>query len=199
MMKNDGPDIKHQPNRELIKCLADCTDLGKITSRIGEPQHDVDPGKIVSIEGKSENKVQTTIDKNKCSITGICGTSNGDLVIADFYNKCLKLLNQAYKVIGQIELPSYPWSMCNISSFEMGMTVSKAALDVLNGIHLLRVDDGNITSKNVLKMNHAFFGIEHFCAELFVTSGTAVYEYTIVGRLVKKLYEDSNGDFTSKL
>ncbi|XP_052221134.1 uncharacterized protein LOC127837789 isoform X1 [Dreissena polymorpha] len=189
MIKNDGTDIKFQPNRELIQCHADCTDLGKII--IGDPQHNVDPNKIFSIEDKSEYNVRTATDKLSCAITGIFTTSNGDLVIADFNNKCVKLLNQAYKVIDQVQLPTHPWSMCSISSFEMAVTVSEYRADALNGIHFLRVDGGKIIRKQVLKMNHVCYGIAHVDAEVFVTSGTALYEYTMDGRLVKKLYEDS--------
>ncbi|KAH3793027.1 hypothetical protein DPMN_146529 [Dreissena polymorpha] len=192
-IKNDGPDIKFQPNRELIQCFADCTDLGKIT--LGEPQHNVDPNKIVSIEDKLEYIVRTATDKYRCAITVICSTSNGDLVIADLNNKCVKLLNQACKVIDQVQLPTYPWSMCSISSFEMAVTVSKPKADALDEIHLLRVDGGKIIRKQVLKMNHVCYGIAHVDAEVFVTSGTALYEYTMDGRLVKKLYEDSTGQF----
>ncbi|KAH3793594.1 hypothetical protein DPMN_147108 [Dreissena polymorpha] len=183
MIKNDGTDIKFQPNRELIQCHADCTDLGKIIK--------CDPNKIVSIEDKSEYNVRTASDKYKCSITGICTTSNGDLVIADCYNNCVKLLNQAYKVIDQVQLPPTLWSMCNISSFEMAVTVSSYISDALNAIYLLGVDGGKIIRKQVLKMNHVCYGIAHVDAEVFVTSGSALYEYTMDGRLVKKLYEDS--------
>ncbi|KAH3793064.1 hypothetical protein DPMN_146567 [Dreissena polymorpha] len=192
MIKKDGTDIKFQPNRELIQFHADCTDFGKII--IGDPQHNVDPNKIVSIEDKSEYNVRTATDKYSCSITGICTTSNGDLVIADCHNNCVKLLNQAYKVIDQVQLPTCPWSMCSISSFEMAVTVSEQEADALNEIHLLRVDGGKIIRKQVLEMNHVCYGIAHVDAEVFVTSGTALYEYTMEGRLVKKLYEDSTDE-----
>ncbi|XP_052223854.1 tripartite motif-containing protein 75-like [Dreissena polymorpha] len=168
MIKNDGTDIKFQPNRELIQCHADCTDLGKII--IGDPQHNVDPNKIVSIEDKSEYNVQTATDKYPCAITGICTTSNGDLVIADYYNHCVKLLNQAYKVIDQVQLPTTPRSMCSISSFEMAVTVSKR-----KGIYFLRVDGGKIIREQVLKMNHDCHGIAHVDAEVFVTSVAGVW------------------------
>ncbi|KAH3793231.1 hypothetical protein DPMN_146737 [Dreissena polymorpha] len=191
MLKNDGTDIKFQSNRELIQCLADCTDLGKIT--LGDPQHNVDPNKIVNIEDKSEYNVRTATDKFSCAITGICTTSNGDLVNADYNNDCVKLLNQAYKVIDQVQLPTYPRSMCSISSVEMAVTVSKHEADALSGIYFLRVDGGKIIRKQVLKMNHVCYGIAHVDAEVFVTSGTALYEYTMDGRLVKKLYEESSG------
>ncbi|KAH3791920.1 hypothetical protein DPMN_145410 [Dreissena polymorpha] len=174
----------------MIHCLADCTDLGKII--IGELQHDVDPNKIVSIEEKSEYNVQTLTDMNKSWITGIYGTSNGDLVIADFNNKCVKLLNHAYKVIDQVQLSNSPWCICNISSVEIAVTVSTPLADALNGVHLLRVDDGKIIRKQVLKLNHFCCGIAHIDAHLFVTSSNALYEYTMDGRLVKKLYEDNS-------
>ncbi|KAH3793205.1 hypothetical protein DPMN_146710 [Dreissena polymorpha] len=199
MIKNDGTDIIFEPNRKLIQCHAYCTDLGKII--IGDPQHDVDPYKIVSIEDKSEYNVRTATDIYTCSITGICTTSNGDLVIADGNNKCVKLLNKAYKVIDNVQLPTnmYPRAMCSISSSEMAVTVSKCIADALNGIHLLRIDGGKIIRKQILIMNHVCYGIAHVDAEVFVTSGTALYEYTMDGRLVKKLYEDSTEGYRGNI
>ncbi|XP_052219661.1 uncharacterized protein LOC127837007 isoform X2 [Dreissena polymorpha] len=194
MINNNGADMKLLPNSELLQCLADCTDLGKITSRIGEPKHNVDPNKIISIHEKSQYNVHTATDSRESSITGICVTSNGDLVISDFSNCCVKLLNQAYKVIDQVKLSTTPWSMCNISSFEIAVTVSEYYAD--RGIHFFQADNEKITQIKVLKMNHVCYGIAYHDAGLFVTSGTALYQYTMDGRLVKKLYEDTS--ITSK-
>ncbi|KAH3792187.1 hypothetical protein DPMN_145678, partial [Dreissena polymorpha] len=194
MINNNGADIKLLPNSELLQCLADCTDLGKITSRIGGTQHDFHPNKIVSIHDKSQYNVHTATDSRESSITGICETSKGELVISDFYNCSLKLLNRAYTVIDQVKLPIYPWSMCNISSFEMAVTVSDKMTNPLNGIHFFQADNEKITQIKVLKINHKCYGIAYHDAELFVTSGTALYQYTMDGRLFKKLYDTSKDD-----
>ncbi|KAH3792184.1 hypothetical protein DPMN_145675 [Dreissena polymorpha] len=196
MINNNGADMKLLPNSELLQCLADCTDLGKITSRIGEPKHNVDPNKFISIHEKSQYNVHTATDSDKSCITGICETSNGDLVISDYSNCCVKLLNQAYKVIDQVKLPSHPWSMCNISSLEIAVAVSDHTANAPNGIYFLQADNEKITQIKVLKINHVCTGIAYYDAELFVTSGSALYQYTMDGRLIKKLYEDTSTTFT---
>ncbi|XP_052219663.1 E3 ubiquitin-protein ligase TRIM22-like [Dreissena polymorpha] len=191
MINNNGAYMKLLPNSELLQCLADCTDLGKITSRIGEQKHDFHPNKIVSIHDKSQYNVRTATDSRNCSITGICETSNGELVISDFHNCSVKLLNQAYEVIDQVKLPTHPCSMCNISSVEIAVTVCNNKTYTLNGIHFFQADNENITQIKVFKINHICYGIAYHDAELFVTSGTALYQYTMDGRLFKKLYDTS--------
>ncbi|KAH3792533.1 hypothetical protein DPMN_146030 [Dreissena polymorpha] len=107
MINNVGTDIKLQSNRELIECLAECTDLGKITSPIGEQKNNVDLNMIVSIQDKSQYRVRTATDKEPCCITGIYEASNGDLVISDCNNRCVKLLNKAYTAIHQVQLSNF--------------------------------------------------------------------------------------------
>ncbi|KAH3792541.1 uncharacterized protein LOC127837167 [Dreissena polymorpha] len=194
MKQIDGVDIKLQPNRIFKECLEECTDLGKITSCIGEPLHDVDPNKIVSIQDISQYNVQT--DNMNCNITGMCEAPNGEFVILDYTNCCVKLLDQAYRVVDQLKLPTPPWCMCNINLFEVAVTVSEYDADALNGIHFLLVDNRKIIKIKTFKMDHVCRGIAYHNTDLFVTSGTALYQYTIDGRLVEKLYEDSSGDNT---
>ncbi|KAH3733250.1 hypothetical protein DPMN_039675 [Dreissena polymorpha] len=198
MIHINGTYIKLQPNRELLQCLADCTDFGKITSRMVKPKHNVDPNKKVIIQGQSKYNVRTDTDKSICSITGMCETSKGDLVIADFTNCSVKLLNNAYKVIDQLQLPTNPRHMCNISSIEVAVIVSKIYAehdDALNGAHILRVDNGKIAKIKFLKMLHVCLGIAHHNASLFVTCGTVLYQYTIDRRLIKKLNKDASGQY----
>ncbi|XP_052222185.1 uncharacterized protein LOC127838440 isoform X2 [Dreissena polymorpha] len=194
MKQNDAMEIKHQPNHILNECLEECTDLGKITSCIGEPQHDVDPNKIVCIQDMSQYNVQT--DNMNCNITDMCEAPDGEFVILDYTNCCVKLLDQAYRVVDQLKLPTPPWSMCNINLFEVAVTVSEYDADALNGIRVLLVDNREIIQIKALKMDHVCRGIAYHNTDLFVTSGTALYQYTIDGRFVEKLYEDSSGDNT---
>ncbi|XP_052267358.1 uncharacterized protein LOC127869087 [Dreissena polymorpha] len=39
-------------------------------------------------------------------------------------------------------------------------------------------------------------GIAHHAGNLYVTSRTALYQYTMIGELAKKIYEDTTGNFT---
>ncbi|KAH3792537.1 hypothetical protein DPMN_146033 [Dreissena polymorpha] len=135
--------IEFQYNKDLENFLAACTDLGKITSRVGVVSHrHGDPNKVISVQGKSQFNVKINKDTHNCLINGICEMPNGNLVIADEHNRRVKLLHQAKNVIMHVKLPSQPWSMCNISPNEVAVTVSDCKS--LNEIHFLRVDTGKI-------------------------------------------------------
>ncbi|XP_052224438.1 probable E3 ubiquitin-protein ligase MID2 isoform X2 [Dreissena polymorpha] len=185
---NVAIDFHH--NKDLEQFLASCTEFGSITSRKAVSHHVVDPNTVVSIKDKSQYNVQTATDKGPCIIAGICELSNGEFLIADNKYKCVKLLDRAYNLKEQMQLPFYPKAMCNLSINEVALIVSDGAS--VNEIHFLRVDKGMIVKFNTLKLNHLCYGIVIHQGYLFVTSGTAVCQYTMDGRLVKKLYEDKS-------
>ena len=83
--------------------------------------------------------------------------------------------------------------MCNISPNEVAVIVrNERAVFVRNEIHFLQMDTGKMTTKKLKKLNHGCFGIAHHKGNMFLTSGTALFQYTIDGRLVKQLYEDKS-------
>ncbi|KAH3792534.1 hypothetical protein DPMN_146031 [Dreissena polymorpha] len=189
LQKAPTSDIEFQHNTDLETCLAACTDLGKITNRVGVVSHkQVDPNEVIRIKKKSTFHVRSNTDKEICTITGICEMANGNLVISDFNNRCVKLLDQAYNVIGQEELPTYPRSICSISPDEIAVTMR-------DEIHFLRVDTEKIITIKHIQLNHSCYGIATHKGDMFVTSGTALLQYTTDGRLVKKLYEDTSSNY----
>ncbi|KAH3792806.1 hypothetical protein DPMN_146305 [Dreissena polymorpha] len=180
--------IEFNHNKDLEQCLASCSEFGSITNCEAVSQHVVDPNKIVSIKNKTQYSLPTATDKGMCSISGICESTNGEFILADYGNECVYLLDQAYKLIDQIQLPTSPLSMCKISSNEMAVTVSNCSS--VNEIHFLRVDKGRVVKYNTLELNHMCYGIAIHQGDLFVTSGTEVCQYTMNGRLVKTIYMD---------
>ncbi|KAH3792784.1 hypothetical protein DPMN_146283 [Dreissena polymorpha] len=183
-------DIAFHLNTDLEKFLRSSTDFGLIASQETVSHYLSDPNKVVSIMEKSQYDARITTDKYVSYITGICKSSNGDLLIADGANNCVKLLNRAYTMIEQIQLPTSPMSMCNMSPNEMAVSVCND--DSVNEIHFLRVKKGRMEKINRLQLNHRCYGIAIHKGDLFVTSGTAVYQYTMTGRQVKTLYEDKS-------
>ncbi|KAH3789372.1 hypothetical protein DPMN_167550 [Dreissena polymorpha] len=156
-------------------------------------QH-VGPNKVINVQGNSKFKSGTTTDTNKCSITGIFEMSNENLVISDVNNWCVKLLDPAYNVKGQLKLTTYPWSICGISPNEVAVTISDCKS--LNEIHFLQVDTGKLITIKHMQLSHRCYGIAHNKGDMFVTSDTALLHYTTDGRLVKKLYEDKSSFFS---
>ncbi|KAH3791167.1 hypothetical protein DPMN_144647 [Dreissena polymorpha] len=90
--------INFHHNTDLTQFLASCTELGGIVSREVVSHQAVDPNKVVSIQDSSKYNVRKATDEMVSSITGICESSNGELVIADIDNKCVKLLDKAYNL-----------------------------------------------------------------------------------------------------
>ncbi|KAH3791251.1 hypothetical protein DPMN_144734 [Dreissena polymorpha] len=168
-------DIVFERNKDLEQILASCTELGSIASYAAVSHYRIDPNEVVSVIDKSQYKVRTPTDKENCYITGICGSSNGEFVIADFNNKCVKLLDQGYTLLAQLQLPTFPLSLCNISTNEMAVTVGDVGS--ANEIHFLRVDKRSIVNFKTLQLNHSCYGISIHQSDMFVTSGVAVYQY----------------------
>ncbi|KAH3791164.1 hypothetical protein DPMN_144644 [Dreissena polymorpha] len=189
--------IEFHHNKDLTQFLASCKELGSIVSRESVSHHVVDPNKVVSIQDRSPYNVGKETNKWNCFITGICESSNGELVIADFDNKSVKLLDKAYNLIEQLQLPTCPRSMSYISTNEVALTVSDGG--TINEILFLRVDKGRIINFNTVHINHVCCGIAYHQGDLFVSSCTAVCQYTMDGGLVKTLYEDKSLGNASKL
>ncbi|KAH3791260.1 hypothetical protein DPMN_144743 [Dreissena polymorpha] len=189
--------INFHHNTDLTQFLASCTELGGIVSREVVSHQVVDPNKVVSIQDSSKYNVRKATDEMVSSITGICESSNGELVIADNDNKCVKLLDNAYNLLEQMQLRTFPKSMCNISTNEVALTISNGY--TVNKIHFLRVIKGRIVNFKTLHMNDLCYGIAYHQGDLFVSSETAVYQFTTDGRLVKTFYEDMSLDSASKL
>ena len=198
LQKATTEDIEFQHNNDLKQFLAACTYLGKITSRVGVVSHQhVDPNKVISVQEKSQFNVKTNTDVNTCFISGICVMFNGNLVISDLKNQCVKLLDQAYNVIEQVKLTTSPWFMCNICNISPNeVAVAISDHKSLNTINFLRVDNGKISKIKNIKLNHSCYGIAYHKGDMFVTSGTSLFQYTIDGRLVKKLFEDMSAQYT---
>ncbi|XP_052249986.1 uncharacterized protein LOC127857570 [Dreissena polymorpha] len=60
----------------------------------------------------------------------------------------------------------------------------------------MSVSNGQLVNGSKLELPHAAVGIAHHQGALYITSGTALYQYTLTGKLVKMLYESKAGDST---
>ncbi|KAH3799328.1 hypothetical protein DPMN_152935 [Dreissena polymorpha] len=163
-------DIEFQYNKELKTFLDSLTELGNIT--IHETLRLVDPYKVLSIKENCKYKVRSATDTFTCFTEGICESVNGEFIIADRNNQCVKLLDPAFNLIEQLQLPLSPYSIFKISSNEMAVVIGN--LTPVTQIHFLRVEKGKILKLNVIKLNHECNGIACHQGDVFVTTPTAV-------------------------
>jgi len=59
------------------------------------------------------HSIKIISDQETCEISGMCGLSNGELLLADKYNTKIKLLNRSYAVIATCDVPKSPEDVCS--------------------------------------------------------------------------------------
>ncbi|KAH3747121.1 hypothetical protein DPMN_181543 [Dreissena polymorpha] len=158
------------------------------------------PGSVLSVqenkqafivEKTSKHNVQIPEDKVRCFITGICALADGQVILADWDTKTVKLLDEHYQVVSNIPVAAAPWDICQVTS-------NKAALTVGKHIQFVKVNDTQLAKGRcfpLTTMNESV-GIAHHKGHLFITSGTALREYMENGTWLCKLYEDTSNERT---
>ncbi|KAH3718703.1 hypothetical protein DPMN_061509 [Dreissena polymorpha] len=145
---------------------------------------------IIKVKSSKKYSVKNEGENDSCYIGSICETASGELLITDWTNDKVKLLDQTYKVVAHCDLPGPPVSMCSIDS-------SLAAVTMLpNEVHFIRVTNGQLIKDRVMELKHACLGIAHQHGNLYITNGRALYQYTLDGRLVRELC-DLSGQWTA--
>ncbi|KAH3704135.1 hypothetical protein DPMN_079190 [Dreissena polymorpha] len=157
-----------------------------------EKGSDVVQDQVITFNRKSEYDISVSADSNvellHC-IRDICVLPSGQVLIADM-NK-VKLLNQQYQVVSQCRLSGQPWGICQITPSDVGVTVGSE-------IQFIKVNNSQLVTDRKLQLQHDCKSIAYHEGDLFVTSGTALYKYTLSGTLVGKLHEHNSKDVTGK-
>ncbi|KAH3813156.1 hypothetical protein DPMN_141607 [Dreissena polymorpha] len=133
-------------------------------------------------------------DQHICYIRCICETASGELLIGDRKNNNVQLLNQTYKMVAYCYLPIRPSAMCSIDS-----SLVAVSNECTNELHFIRVNNGNSLIKDrIMKLQHKCWGITHHQGNLYITDGIALYHYTVDGRLLSTIYQDTSDKWTGK-
>ncbi|XP_052231811.1 uncharacterized protein LOC127845132 [Dreissena polymorpha] len=83
--------------------------------------------------------------------------------------------------------------MCVITPSEEAVIVD---LYETHEVQFVSVNGGQLVKGRKLQFQHECKGIAHNQEDLYLTSNTALYKYSMNGDLENKLYEDSTGDYT---
>ncbi|KAH3717258.1 uncharacterized protein LOC127855710 [Dreissena polymorpha] len=149
---------------------------------------------VFTVQGKSEYNVSIPSDSYRsCNITAICVLTDEEILVADFDNKRVKLLNPQYQVVGHCDLTGYPNDMCQITQNEVAVAVDK---DDTHEVLYVSVKKRRLVKGRKLQFQHDCDSIAHDLQDLYLTSGTALYKYSMKGTLLTKLYEDTSDELT---
>ncbi|KAH3737435.1 hypothetical protein DPMN_044028 [Dreissena polymorpha] len=146
-------------------------------------------GKAFNIQRQSVHNVRIPSDSDLCDITGMCALPDGRVLVADFYNNKVKLLNQQYQVVSHCGVTAMPWDICQI-------TPSEVAVAFNNEVQFITVSQSQLAKGRKLELPHSCYSIAHHQGILFIASGTALFMYTLNGKQVCRLYEDESANYT---
>ncbi|XP_052237683.1 uncharacterized protein LOC127848996 [Dreissena polymorpha] len=184
--------IIFKPNREIVHYLSKLSGIGMIELCT------VTDLKI-KINGKSEYDVLLK-KESKCSIRGIYVLPSGQVLVVDTDNHCVKLLNQQYQMVSHCSVPGEPTCICQFTPSEVGVTVNSDGFCSLDSkVQFIKVNNNQLVKDRELKFKHYCYGIAYDKGDLFLTSGSALYKYSLDGKLVSKLHDDDTPiELTSK-
>ncbi|XP_052222916.1 uncharacterized protein LOC127838893 isoform X2 [Dreissena polymorpha] len=143
---------------------------------------------LICVQGKSEKNVRISSDSYTPEITAICVLPDGQVIVADFSNNKVKLLNQQYQVVGYLGVSAYPLDMCQITPNCVAVALNDGD-DTTHEVQFIAVNNSKLLTRRKFQLQHACTGIAHYHGELFICSGTVLYKYTLSGKQVFPLYE----------
>ncbi|KAH3895264.1 hypothetical protein DPMN_019425 [Dreissena polymorpha] len=144
---------------------------------------------VFTVNGQSVHNVSMPSDSYECRITAVCALPNGQVLVADRSNKKVKLLSQQYHVVSHLDVRDEPLDMCLI-------TPTEVAVAVHDEVQFITVSQSQLAKSRKLKLQHECTGIAHNQGDLYICSGTALYKFTLSGKLVSWLYGDTSADLT---
>ncbi|XP_052264465.1 uncharacterized protein LOC127867386 isoform X2 [Dreissena polymorpha] len=172
-------------NIEIEQYLSKQYSLISIAHSVQSLPLKMDPDHVLNVETKSAYNVNISGDTSRtCFVMGMCSLPSGKVIVADYNNKSVKLLEEHFNVSSNCMLNSPPLDICHINSSDVAVTLGRS------GVQFVYVRNGQLVKRRTLQVPHAA-GIAHHQGALYITSGTALYHYTLTGSLVKKLYEDT--------
>ncbi|XP_052259879.1 uncharacterized protein LOC127864229 [Dreissena polymorpha] len=178
--------VKYQPELSLIthyKCL---DKIQQCEIYMNENFSD----ELFSVKGVSKYKVRISSDSRTCSITAVCALPDGQVLVADWWNYKVKLLNQQYQVVSHWGVNARPWDMCLITPSEAAVALGD------HGVQFITVTQSKLVPGRRLQLRQDCYAIVHHKGDLFICSYTALYKYSLSGTLVCRLYEDTSASVT---
>ncbi|XP_052780149.1 uncharacterized protein LOC128217217 [Mya arenaria] len=180
--------MKFKSDESVLSFLRNLNSLGNVDS-----VKDTDNIHVYKSKSSSEFEVKMDKDKKECYIEGICELPSGEVVIADYSNDRVKLLNSQFEVIGHYDLPAPPQHLCHTKGSEVAVAVGEVST---YEIHLVTVTKGNLQALRKFTTDHKCMSVGHHQGQLYVGSGKALYLYSLDGSLIKKMYEDNSYSLT---
>ncbi|XP_052258543.1 uncharacterized protein LOC127863181 isoform X4 [Dreissena polymorpha] len=144
-------------------------------------------GKVFNVQSITKHNVRIPSDKDVCYINGICVLPDGQVLVVDWNNQNVKLLNQQYQVVSHWDVNARPLDICLITPSEVAVAVNTSNI---HEVQFITVNQGKLVSGRKFQLQHECTCITHHQGDLFVSSGHKLYKYSLNGKLICRLYQD---------
>ncbi|XP_052781621.1 uncharacterized protein LOC128218112 [Mya arenaria] len=185
--------VTFQANNLIEEILSSIKTFGSIEEQtvMTKQREDplADPSHVFSVAEYKEYHVKMSDDKYLCYIHGVCEMSCGEFVIADFNNCKVTLFDKEFRMLDHCVVPEYPWDVCHIGGNEVAVCVNSE-------LYFINATKGRLVTTRKLSLTHHCYTAAHHGGQLYISSGTALFIYTISGQKVKMLYENKSGNWT---
>ncbi|KAL3888613.1 hypothetical protein ACJMK2_000978 [Sinanodonta woodiana] len=133
--------------------------------------------------------------------TKVTLTSNEQLLLVDFENKMLYLLDSLCNIVGSHTFLVNPFDVCIVS--EQGEYIAAVSLPYTKCVHLFSLKDNSITYVNQIQTKYRCFGIAAYSHEELIVSGPCgdnqSYYWSIITLDGKeKSYHEFDGAFANQ-
>lgn len=126
-----------------------------------------------------------------CNIKAISCLSDGKMVLADHLNKKIKLMDRQFKVITHCDVSAEPHDVCVMTPNEID--VALRGKWITKEIQFISLYGTQLVTGRKIPLKNDCTGVAYHEGNLYITSGSALFKYSLSGQLVSKLFEDRSG------
>lgn len=180
----DGTFFKFVHNSEIMSFMESLYTLGDLNFQNNYPEY--------RLRRTDTYSMQVADDDMPCEIISMSALDSGDVILADYMNCRLKLLEtNTCRIRDYLDLDiERPVSVCKSKGLEAAVCLDSRR------VRFVQVSPrGKLIPGRSVKMDHVCRGIAIMGDQMYITNdGKRVYNYTMDGKLLRTFFKDRFGD-----
>ncbi|XP_045206595.1 uncharacterized protein LOC123558802 [Mercenaria mercenaria] len=159
--------LKFYPNQKMERCLEKLGHIGQFRE-------------ISTAIWHADVNVKVPDDAFPCEVSGFSQTNDGSIYITDYVNMRLKKMQisgESYSITNTLDLPSFPWGICQIDERRLMVTLKQASTVLIISL------DEPLSVESHFDAGDKIRGIAYFDGSVYVCCGGSKIYNEGVGRL----------------
>ncbi|XP_045206765.2 E3 ubiquitin-protein ligase TRIM71-like [Mercenaria mercenaria] len=150
-----------KPNLDISALFENEKSLGTLTTKALKPPVNVS---VKQYSHQGEICVSTSQDKGTCFITGMTVPTSDILIVADYGNFSIKMIDsKSYSIIGLLKLDRSPWDVTTVSEDKLAVTTPYS-----KEIQFVSFKSNRLKRKGTIKVEGTCYGIYCYKEQLIV-------------------------------